>query len=632
METQEYKDLLLKYITGKIDESGSSTQEMVLLDREELPINIKDNITTRLIEERSATDVIILGKIYASQFENFIIYGNYDVSSNTYGYVCIVNRNWEIVSLITQFVSGTLIYPIISIRQSETGQFYGLTFGTNGTDRDYRIALFNNILSSGIVDGNYQVVLRQTYIIPNSSDYAATLYRQNRIIKSLDSATYYVVLHTQVGLKTTIIRFKIDIAEGNTWETFTINDLVDSVQFDVYLDKSSGDEKFYLYGVDVTGGTPSTFRAYELSETLSEIKTIDFAGDVGLLTTQVFVINKDNVYISASETPYTNVYKVNGDTLQNIHSFTWASTNVSYLYFEKLGEIILYKEKNAGLTSSTIEVGLMVNDTLTTYDTETTDDVNNYLYDYNDFYAFIQYNLLSIYIPYTSTTNGTYKLVADYNPNNYNGIQYENINALLPIKSRIINTSYKYVFARNLYNKYVRNNVSVSTLEIPNTLLNDEELFYVGILGATDYTLFSNAPTLQDDPITKNVYETLDINFYNTITMLDDNNDKGAANLDGATRINQSVSAILDYNNTKATKARVNYDDGTSNVITIDPTTQITITDNYAEYQFIIYIPAGKTATSLDIISYDETTTYATMTGTFIEGAFNQINQTVTIY
>ena len=338
------------------------------------------------------------------------------------------------------------------------------------------------------------------------------------------------------------------------------------------------------------------------------------------------------MYISASEEPLTVVYKVAGNTLQNIYSFSWDSTNTSYLYFEKLGEIILYKKKNAGSTSSTIEVGLMVNDVLSPYDYETTSDVQNYFYDYNDFYAFTQYNLLSIYIPYTSTTNGTYKLVADYNPNNYNGIQYESPSALLPIKSRIINTNYKYVFARNLYNKYVRGNSTVSTLEIPNTLLNDEELFYVGILGATDYTLFSNAPTLQDDPITKNIYETLDINFYNTITMLDDNNDKNKPNLEGATRINQSVSAILDYNNTKATKARINYDDGTYSITNINAETQITIVGDTATYNFMVYIPTGKNVINLEIVSNDENTIYATIVGTFISNNFYNVEQQVSVF
>ena len=209
MLTEKYKELLLKYITGKIDESGTSPQALVNLDRKDMGVNIRDKITSRLQDERQAEaeSVNIVGKVYSNQYENFIIYGNYSVNSIHYGYICIVNRKLEIVSLLTQFPSGTYIYQLISIRQSETGQFYGLT-GDN--ESGFRIALFNNILSSGILTGEYVVELRQTYIIPDSPNYRAMLFRQNRIIKSLDSATYYVVLHNTNNKTVIIIEHRLE--------------------------------------------------------------------------------------------------------------------------------------------------------------------------------------------------------------------------------------------------------------------------------------------------------------------------------------------------------------------------------------------------------------------------------------
>jgi hypothetical protein len=222
-------------------------------------------------------------------------------------------------------------------------------------------------------------------------------------------------------------------------------------------------------------------------------------------------------------------------------------------------------------------------------------------------------------------------LVADYNLNNYNGLPYENINSLMTKKGRIINTDQQFIFARNLYNKYIRNNMTLSTLEVPNTLLNNEDMFYVGLIGDTNYYLFSNNAVLGTS-ITKNIYETVDFNFYNTLRMTDANGSTNIENLDGATRINQSTSAILDYHNAQATKARLNFTDDTYNIITIDPTTQITINGNSAEYSFIIYVPSNKSVKNLEIISYDETTVYATINGNFGVGAFSQITQTVSIF
>lgn len=640
MLTEKYKELLLKYITGKIDEEGTSPQELINLDRKDMEINIRDEITSRLQDERQAENVNIIGKVYSNQYENFIIYGNYYISSVAYGYICIVNRKLEIISLLTQFASGTYIYPLISIRQSETGQFYGLTDGVSGSDGNFRIALFNNILSSGILTNNYEVVLRQTYIIPDSPNYRSTLFRQNRIIKSLDSAIYYVVLHN-TNNKTVIIRFTINIQEGNKWEVFETEYLMDSVQFDVLLDKSSGEEIFYFYGIDImSNDNYDIYRSYQLQETLTPLNTVNLSGKTSTFLTQVFVLNKDNVYISTGINQTTTLYKVNGTSLNSLYSFSWPSSNQSYLYLEDLNGIVFYKQKKTTTTGATIEVGLMINDELNSYDTETTSDTTNSNYDYNDFYIFVQYNLVSIYIPFKSgDVSSTYMLVADYNENNYNGLPYENINSLLPVKGRIltrydnsIDPEVAWVFARNLYNKYVRNNITVSTIEVPNTLLNNIPLFYIAILGATNEYLMSNNATLQGEDIVKNIYETLDINFYNTIRMTDANGSENIENLEGAIKVNQSINLLLDYHNTQATKARVNFTDGTSSIVTIDPSTQITIENNNANYDFIVYVPNNKSVKNCEIISYDETMVYATITGNFEVGAFNEVTQTVSIF
>lgn len=640
METETYKELLLKYLTGKIDETGTSPQELVNLDRKVMNVNIKDSITAKLQNENNATTMYILGKIYSNQYENFIIYGNYNTDANQYGYICVVNRKLEIVSLLTQYKSGTLIYPLVSIRQSETGQFYGLTYGTNGNDTDFRIALFNNVISSGALDGNYNVDLRQTYIVPNSSMYRGTLYRQNRIIKSLDSAVYYIVLHNTNNV-TVFIKFTINVGSENTWEVFETEYLMDTVQFDILLDKSSGEEIFYFYGIDImSNNNYDIYRSYQLQDIVTPLNTINLSGPTSTFLTQVFATEKDNVYISTGINQVTTLYKVNGTSLVNLYSFTWASSHSSYLYLEDINGTIFYKMKNTNNNGANITVGLLINDQLQFYDTESTSDTTNSNYDYNDFYIFMQYNLVSIYIPYIGNSgSGTYLLVSDYNPNNYNGLPYENVNSILPVKGRIL-TRYDmttdpvvaYVYARNLYNKYIRENITVCTLEIPNTLLNEDPIFYIGLLGATNDYLFTNVATLTGKDITKNIYETLDINFYNTITMTDDNNATPVINQEGATRINQSTSALLDYHNVQATKARLNFTDGTYNVITIDPATQITITGMDAEYNFIVYVPNNKSVTNLEIISYDELTVYATVTGTFAVGAFNQITQTVSVF
>ena len=75
----------------------------------------------------------------------------------------------------------------------------------------------------------------------------------------------------------------------------------------------------------------------------------------------------------------------------------------------------------------------------------------------------------------------------------------------------------------------------------------------------------------------------------------------------------------------------INYDDNTNDIISLDPTTDITITENYATYDFEITISAGKTVSNIEIISYDTNTVYLSITGQFERGKTYQITQDVYI-
>ncbi len=628
MLRDDYKKILLRYLTGKLNLQTGSNVPIFDTDISTLNKNVKNDVLTELNSSMNATGVNILGKIYNNQFDNFIVYGNYTTATNTYGYIYIVDRELNGIKLFTTYDSGTLIYPLVSLRQSETGQFYGLTRGTNGTDDDYRIALFNNILSSGAVSGVYQLTLRQTYIIPNTEEYRSISYRQNRIIKSKDSAIYYVIFHNTDN-KTLIVRFTINVGMENTWEVFVAPYMIDTVQFDVILDKSTGDEIFYIYGIDIIT-SPNTYRAFQLTNVLTEIKSISLGiSSVSVFLSQAFSVNKDTIYLSIGDNSAytTTLYKVNGDSLTQISQFNWNSTDKSYLYLELVNNIIFCKKRNTGATYATVSIGILQNDTLYTYDVDTNATISQNYDDYNDFYILSQYNLINVFIP--KGTEQSFKLIMDYNINNYNGASYENVNSLLPVKSRLFNADGKMFFARNLYNKYVNGDTTVCTIDVPSTLLNDKEILAGTTLGQTNVTLTSD--TLQ---ITKNIYETLNINVYNKITMSDFNRLVHEYNIPGAKKVNNSISNLLDYQNTQATKARVYYTDGTKSITAIDPSTQITLYqtgNNYATYDFSIYVPSNKTVDYVEIISYDETIAYAKITGTFVSGKFNKITQNVSV-
>ena len=141
-------------------------------------------------------------------------------------------------------------------------------------------------------------------------------------------------------------------------------------------------------------------------------------------------------------------------------------------------------------------------------------------------------------------------------------------------------------------------------------MLNDEIISNELLLSETN-TKLVNA----NEKIETNIYETVDINFYNTINMRNDNNPQNSImNSIGASRLNNSSSNLKDYDNAKANKLRINYDDGSSSISSIDSSNQIIIDGTIATYKFLVYNPGNKNIVNVEIISQDELTNYQTIT------------------
>lgn len=145
------------------------------------------------------------------------------------------------------------------------------------------------------------------------------------------------------------------------------------------------------------------------------------------------------------------------------------------------------------------------------------------------------------------------------------------------------------------------------------------------MLGKTNSILISNNQT-----ITKNIYETLNINFINTLQIRNDNDETNSIlNPVGASRLNNSISETTDYNNMKALKVKINFTDNTNYIIQLNANQIYKISDTSYIYDFDIY--ASKDITNIQIISNDEITVYQTITSIFRADRFYNITQMVEI-
>lgn len=623
--TQDYKDNLLKYLTGNLELENGQNYPIIDSEIETLNKNVYDDIKTILINEENATNVILLGKLYNSQYDNYLLYGAYTSDSDIYyGFIYLVDENFNILQMITTFSSGTKLFPITALNQDNDNNIYGLSHNINQSPATTRVLLFNNIFTSGLISGNYEAILRNDYIVPNN--YSQTPYRQNRIIKSLEGAIYYIILRDTDNNLQKVIRFTINVGAENEWLENSIPVVFNS-RFDLKLDKSSGTEKLYIYGI--SNESPSKYYEYIVyneNVVLNKNITLDLLSNS--ISTQVFVKDNNNIYLYANYSSNGKgiIYKVNGNNLNIIYEVQALSSGTGYYInlvslFEINNGIFFFEKYKSSSTEFTVSLGYIKNDnTYIKYavDTYVGDTSFNPVYGYVDFYYKSLYNLVNFYIPIYADTNTTKKITIDYNSINYNGEEYTNVNSLVPNKARLYDNNNKMIFARNLYNKVINANTTISTLNIPNTNLNNIIIYNQNLIGETNYVLMNN-----QESITKNIYENLNINFYTTLRMINNNDSTNPIfNQQGSNRINSSVSSVKDYNNAKVTKIRINYSDETTKIqnITFDYV-------NEAYTEFMIYV--NKNITSIDFISNDESTIYNTIRHEFEIGKYYKISQSV---
>jgi hypothetical protein len=626
--TQDYTSAVLDYLTGNMVEQTESNVPIFNQQVDTLNENIATNIESILLNDEDAQSVVILGKIYNESYGAYLIYGYYlDNSSNYYGFIYLVDDELNEIQMITEFASGTKLFPITALNQDENNNIYGLS-NTVGTDPGTtRVLLLNNIFASGLLDGNYRCILRNDYISPYS--YYQTPYRQNRIIKSPEGSTYYMIYTGSTSTK--IVKFTINVGSTNDWESYSIPHKVDA-RFDVLLDKSTEEERLLFYGTDTS--SPSVYYEYELkNQTLTELNSITLEGLASLTYSQTFVKDINNIFIYAcyAGKDRGTLYKIDGNNLITIYDFPFytdgGGTYLSYISLFSINNGTFFFEKYRTGTTCDVYVGFIdSSNNYIRYQVGTTDNTPWYsgFYDYVDLYYKTTYNLINLYVPIYSTVDTTTKLTFDYNSINFNGIPYKNQYMLVPTKGRLYDENDKLIFARNLYNKTINGNTTVSTINVPNTNLNSITIATQDLIGKTNYTLVTN-----EEDITKNIYENLNINFNTTLRMINKNDPSNPIfNQLGSNRINSSVSGTNNYEDTKATKIQINYETGTPLIQSIQPE-QITYSNGVYTYTFMVYVP--KTISNIQILSNDELTVYQTITGTFEIGKYYLITQDVRI-
>ena len=615
--TETYKEQLLDYLTGKTTmQFGTNhpTFNAVTIYQNNLYTYISNNT----VQPQSTTYKLIKGKDgNGNELDEHLLYGidEYDNS----GFIVVLDVLLNPVQFINTYSSGTKFGIFEQLIIDDDGRFYGVEYISSTQTR--RFVMLNNILIKANNQTSYKVVLRQSYNLPQDLQ-TGTL---NKLIKK-PLANRYLFCMTTADNYPLLYEFSINVGVANEWTpyTYTTNhcsisgawaswDADDNLSFKLACTYTSGNTGYLYIFYNNNGITLQN--QFNLPEpTASWIQAI--------------ILNENTIYLGYCDTVdgvYNQyIYKVTNSLTQiyvspNEDVAMPGSLMKSELYTDGYNAYVSF---NVPKADETIDyyMGIIYNDVVYYYNFGDLTYTTSYrLYATNTFHQF------NLYKYYLQLGDKSYQAISIFNNLNYNGYPYSNINGLVPNNVILSDNVGVPIFARNLYNKVINNNVTVATVEIPNTLMNYSlgpiyEIEQQKLLSDTNQSLLETF-----ESIDKNIYETVDINFYNTLTMMSN----GEQNLNGAVRINKSVSNDLDYYNSQATKIRINYNDNTNFVIAIDPSTQITINDGVATYSFIIYVPTNKNIENIEIISYDENTSYATINGTFEEGKYYRITQDV---
>ena len=626
--TEESKKNLLDYMLGKMP-SESGVEEEVFKSQGEIPYSEWWNND---MLPAGWNNFRYEGLIQVQNSELLLLYGGYiTLDDEIRGIITILNKDFKPLKSIYQYDSGTYLRYIQCMAQAEDNTFYAIDCPDFPTDKEWsfttsqkRFLMFNNFTQQ--INNDYILTSQKSYIFPTDyfNFYCRKLFKDN-------SSSHYVMVGNYLkdqnspdydGIR--IVELKVNVGSENEWNKidddgtgWLMGDSYVEFQDDNYFleillnDTANSSRELFIWTKDYSATYPS----------LKSIMTFDFHPYVDSLQykNQSVFLNKNEIYFVQNNQRWGNSGRLDAKYI-GLYYYN-VSTNQSKTIYEKyLGDYDYCNLEAIYIVKNNNDIYVEFNDNVTIVENVALADyyfqrlVNDvweprqiasqqfFNYNYRALFVTNEFNLLNIYL-YQIWPGWTrwfyYNIKEIYNEANYNGEPFTDKNSLNS-NSAILYSNDIPVFARNLYNKTQNGATTTSTIEIPNNYLNDTMVTQKDLMSVNNNVIISDT-----NGFTKNVYETVYLNFVNTISVVNQNNTQSVYNNEVATKLNASINNPTDYDNLKLTKFRINYQDGTNSVSTL----QATLQDDRS-YQLLMTFYLSKLADTLELVSEDEQTVY----------------------
>ena len=629
--TEEAKKNLLDYMLGKMP-SESGTEEEIFQSINNLPISDWPHDGTIL--PKGWSNFHYEGLIQVQNNELLVLYGGYKTTDDEVrGIITILNKDFKPLKSIYQYDSGTYLRYIQCMAQAEDNTFYAIDCPDFPTDEEWsfttsqkRFLMFNNFTQQ--INNDYVLTLQKSYIFPTDyfNFYCQKLFKDN-------NSSHYVMVGNYLNDQSSpdydgirIVELKVNTGSENNWNKidddgtgWLLGDSYVDFQDDNYFfeillnDTLNSSRELFLWTKDYSATYPS----------LRSIVTFDFHPYVDSVyyKNQSIFLNKNELYFVQNNQRWGNSGRLEAKHI-GLYYYNVSSNQSKTIYEKYLGDYDYCDLEAIYITSNNNEIYIEFNNNIILGDDDKFADyyfqrlVNNewkpilvssqQYFNYNRRALFVtnEFNLLN-YTSYMLNPQRQYWYILNikeiYSESNYNGEPFTDKNSLNS-NSAILYSDNNPVFARNLYNKTQNGATTTSTIEIPNNYLNDTLVDQKDLMSVNNNVIISDT-----NGFTKNVYETVYLNFVNTISVVNQNETQSVYNNNVATKLNTSINNPIDYDDLKLTKYRINYQDGTNSVSNLQSTLQ-----NDGSYQLLMTFYLGKLADSLELISNDEQTSYLT--------------------
>lgn len=558
----------------------------------------------------------ILGGVYASYSitgyltwkgsNNLIIYGELKDSNGDFVNEYIIrmiynNGTYDFAHsyFTTTYAGGTALPRFLELKVDNDGSIYGMA----GTDDGLGNASYSLImLGNPFVTGG--IKYRQSYAIPNTY---TTYVNYQQLIKKENTGEYLIILNNGSN-STLILHLTINVGIPSDWEAVTYGSSVKV--YDYYI---AWVNSISLYLLTTGSNSNYLYLLYFNGISISQVNSIQKGYNA---TTNVACIyDADTVYYlvsyldsgNAINTLYKGKFSTGNSEVVKTSSIAYSTLSPTQLQLAmvkrqqiQIIEGIVYFSYyiSTGNNYGNDLFGVIANGNLYTLTSHLSIAYTDYVY----FFVLNSYNIHKILMPLMSYLD---IVEFQYDPNGFNGTPYIDTNMFVPYRMELYDNDSPAVllFDRGLYNLKTYGNVTEATFNVPYTMLNSETIYQSILYGETNYSLVD-----ENINITKNIYENLMINFFNSIVVKDYTN---RIYNSGGDRVNDSISQTNDMTNASAKKIKLFNNDNTTYTYSL-PTPTITGVGNpmTITYEIPLNVASDGYVLKYQILSNDENTLY----------------------